>query len=191
MRTEKERLSEVFKKNPQLYLYDSPEGRAVFRLLTLEEYRVAEKLSKECPATLPSIEEEVWDMCIVEQTFDPEMDRLNAGTVSTIAQVILFLSTPQDLKGVEAKMIEARAEANKTREMLILKVCEGFPSYTPEQVEKFDWPTLAMRVAQAEIMTGKPIEFNKDGGASPVSKDEKKGTITDVNEAIKLMEKHG
>ncbi len=190
MRTEKERLSEVFRKNPQLYLYESPEGRAIFRLLTLEEYKIAEKLSKECPATLPSIEEEVWDMCIVEQSFDPEIDRLNAGTVSTVAQLILFLSTPRDLKGVEEKMIEARVEANKTREMLILKVCEGFPSYTPEQVEKFDWPTLATRVAQAEIMTGKPIEFNKEG-ASAQTKEVKKGTITDVNEAIKLMEGHG
>ena len=190
MRTQKERLSDTFKNNSQLFIYESPEGRAIFRLLTLEEYRVAEKLSRECPATLPSIEEEVWDMCIIEQTYDPEIDRLNAGIISTVAQLILRLSTAQDLSGVEREVVKARIEASKTREMLILKVCEGFPSYTPEQVEKFDWPTLAMRVAQSEMITGKIIDFEKSDGKIQ-GKEQKKGAITDVNEAIKAMEGHG
>lgn len=188
---QKERLSDIFKKNPQLYVYESPEGRAVFRLLTLEEYRIAEKLSRECPATLPSIEEEVWDMCILEQTFDPDIDRLNAGTVSTIAQLVLSLSTAKDLAGVEQKIAEARIEAAKTREMLILKVCEGFPSFTPDAVEKMDWPTLALRVAQSEMMTGKFIDFEKKNSPMNGAGDVKKGTITDVNEAIRIAEGNG
>ena len=154
------RVSKVFKDHSTVYMYQSDEGRALFSLLSLKDYRVAEKISTEFSSLIPDVEEEIWDTCVIEHSFGSDILKLKAGLVTTVAQVIIRLSAPNGLLDLEAGIEDARSQLNDIREQLVLKVCEAFPAYNPASVEDLDWPTLAKRVAQAEKILGATIEFN-------------------------------
>lgn len=156
---QKQSILEVLKEKKSTYIFNSPEGRILFSLLSIEDYTLIKRISLQTPALIPELEEEIWDKCVIEHSFGTELFGYNAGVVTTLAQIVMKLSCPTDLEGIQKDIEEARDNISEISEQLILKVCEAFPSYTPEEVQKFEWSTLMKRVAQAELILNKEVEF--------------------------------
>ena len=159
-------VSDLFKKFKNVYIYESPDiqgGRCLFSLLSLADYRVAERISQEFPMLIPDVEEDIWRNHVIEHSFGPNVSDLNAGIVTTVAQLIIKLSGPNGLDGLKEDIEKARNSLQDMRDQLVLKVCEAFPGYDPDQVEELDWPSLAKRVAQAEVILGRNIDFLTEG----------------------------
>lgn len=157
-------LLKLFSENEQLYNFQTPDGAVIFRLLQMDRYRLVERLCMTYPSLVPSIEEQVWDECVIEHSFPSDYRDLDAGIISTVFRIILRKSGPRNLKRIVDDLQESRDNLNKDiRDQIILKICEAFPSYVPEQVEKMSWDTQRKRLAQAESILGTTFEISGEG----------------------------
>ena len=156
----KEGILDLIKKHKNLYVFSSPEGRALFSLLPIKDYYLIKRVAVEFPGLRLKIEEDIWRDCVIEQTFGGNPDNLPAGIVTTIAQVIMQKSCPTNIDKVGEDLDKARGKMGEMVRQLVLKVCEAFPNYSPEDVFNFDWETLIERVAESEKILGAELEFN-------------------------------
>lgn len=171
--TDKASLLPLLKEKRSLYIYDSPDGRILFSILPLEEYEIIKRVAEEFPALIPDLEEDIWSKCVIEQSFGGTEADLNAGIITTLAQLVMRLSCPQDIISIESDLELARKSLDNVVKQLILKVCEAFPAYTPDEVEQMEWNDLINKVAQAEKILGKEVEFHQnndlaDDGSVPM-----------------------
>lgn len=158
-------------KDKDLYLFEVESGRALFRLLDLEEYSTIRYILQCYPRFKTELEDSIWEDCIIEHNFRDNVnyassDTIDAGIITTLSQLILFLSCPKDIDTMNETLEYARASINDTREQAILVICEAFPSYLPEALEKMSWPTLVKRLAQAEQILKKDFNFT-DAASQP------------------------
>jgi len=156
-------ILDLLREHKSLYMYDSPEGRILFSLLPMDEYNLIRKVSSEFPSLVGDLEEGIWEQCVIEQSFGADFGDINAGVITTIAQLVMRLSCPQDIMSVEADLTTERMKLEDITKQLMLKVCEAFPSYTPDTVGDLEWGELIERVAQAEKILGKEVEFSATG----------------------------
>lgn len=156
----------LIREKRALYIYDSPDGRVLFSLLPMAEYNLIRKVGKDFPSLIPEMEEDIWERCVIEHSFGPDVFSMNAGIISTIAELIMRLSCPQDIMSVEADLAMARDDLQDITKQLMLKVAEAFPSYKPEEIEDLTWIELMERVAQAEKILGKDLEFHTHNESS-------------------------
>lgn len=152
-------LDKALSEHRDLYLFVGSDGRAMFKLLDYETYRSISYIMLAYPEFKFDMEDKVWDECILEHTFTNGKDYLPAGLVTTISQLILYLSCPSDLEEFNAQLTDARGLVEDAREQAILTICEAFPSYTPEVLEKVTWNTLMRRLAQSEVILKRQFEF--------------------------------
>lgn len=152
-------FDKVLKKHRDLYLFELEEGRVMFHLLDYEAYKATRYIMKSYPEFKFDLEDRVWDDCVVEHTFTNGKDFNDAGLVTTVSQMILYLSCPQSTEGVNTQLQEARGFLSDAREQAIITICEAFPSYLPETLEKMTWAVLVRRLAQAEAILKREFEF--------------------------------
>jgi len=153
------RFNEALKEHRDLYLFVTTEGRAMFRLLDYESFQSLSYTMVAYPEFKFDIEDQVWDDCVLEHTFTHGKDYLPAGLVTTISQTILSLSCPKSIDDINFQLQDARETLGDAREQAILSICEAFPSYTPEVLEKLTWSTLMKRLAQSEVILKREMEF--------------------------------
>lgn len=85
-----------------------------------------------------------------------------AGTVSTVANLILFLSGLPDYEDKDALLQFSRQRASSELFLQIQSfICAAFPSYKPEDLESLNLHQLFLRLAQAEIISGKEVELHQ------------------------------
>jgi hypothetical protein len=174
-------LLNLFSENEELYNFQTPDGAVIFRLLPMDRYRLVEKMCKSYPSLVPSIEEQVWDECVVEHSFPSDYRDLDAGIISTVFRIIFRKSGPRNLKRIVDDLQESRDNLNKDiRDQIILKICEAFPSYVPEQIEKMSWATQRKRLAQAESILGTTFEITGDG----IEKSDGSGANSSVSQKV-------
>lgn len=108
-----------------------------------------------------SIEESLWDECVIEHTIlsGADLEYLHAGLVSTIAQLILKYSCSTKAGQANEQLDDARMSLQDATQQAIIFICEAFPSYLPENLEQLTWNKLLKRLAQAEVILGKSFEF--------------------------------
>lgn len=156
-------LSKVFSKYTDVYLFDTGNGAALFRLLPLDKYRLAHRISQKFPALTAEVEDEVWEECVIEHSFESSSENLDAGIVSTVSRIIFKLSCPSSMEEINRDIQEVRDNFNDVRDKMVIKICEAFPSYIPDDVEKLDWATLIKRVVQAEQILGTEFQASVAG----------------------------
>lgn len=152
-------FDKVLKKHRDLYLFELEEGRVMFHLLDYEAYKATRYIMKNYPEFKFDLEDRVWDDCVIEHTFHNGKDFNDAGLITTVSQMILYLSCPQSTEGVNTQLQEARGFLSDAREQAIITICEAFPSYLPETLEKMTWAVLVRRLAQAEAILKREFEF--------------------------------
>lgn len=160
---------ELYGKYKNLYLFNTGKGSVLFKPLSYADFETAKRISKAYPALAPIVEDNIWKKCVVEHTLSGTIDTLNAGLVSTIVRLILSFSNPIDKEEIESELEEVRNATKNIKEEIIIKICQAFPGYVPEQVEEMEWKTQLKRLAQAEKILGTTFSFidNKDPVKTP------------------------
>jgi hypothetical protein len=135
------------------------EGPILFKLLPYNSFLKIQRLVLGHPRTTAFVEDEVWTQCVLDHPYQDDLDDLLAGTVSTVANLILFLSGLPDFEDKIALLNHSRYTVSTN---LLIQIetllCRTFPAYTPEMLEELDISKLFLRIAQAEMATGQ--EFN-------------------------------
>lgn len=160
-----ENIFNLYSKHKNLYLFQSGTGSVLFRLLPFDKTRVAEKITRAFPALAPTIEENIWEECVIEHSYPSNYQDMNAGVVSTVARLIIRLSSPMSIEEIKDDLDATREGLVDIRDQIVTKICEAFPAYKPEDVEKMDWQTQVKRLAQAEKVLGN--DFTINDGSSP------------------------
>lgn len=137
-------------------------GPIIFKLLPYGTFLGFQRLILNHPRIVPVIEDEIWLSCVLEHPYAEPLDDLLAGTVSTVAELILFLSGLPDIRDKQAVLEASRARAAADFHLQVqVALCRAFPAYTPEQLEKLSLPQLLLRVAQAEQILGQQFTISE------------------------------
>jgi hypothetical protein len=140
-----------------------PDGPVIFRLLPYQTYLSFKNLLVQHPRTKALVEDEIWRNCVVVHPYEDEsLDYGLAGTVTSVAQLILFLSAPQEFEDLEDSLNQGRYQVQVELHLQMqVYICRAFPAYTPEMLDALTFPQLAVRLAQAEYLTGQKLELEK------------------------------
>jgi hypothetical protein len=150
---------ELYGKYKNLYLLNTGKGSVLFKSLSFSKYETAKRICKNYPALAPVVEDNIWEECVVEHTLNGNVNTLNAGIISTIVRLILSFSNPTSQKEIEEELVDIRDNAKNIREEIVVKICQAFPAYTPEQVEDMEWRVQLRRLVQAEKILGTTFTF--------------------------------
>lgn len=150
---------ELYGKYKNLYLFNSGRGSVLFKALSYADCETAKRICNNYPALAPVVEDNIWEECVIEHTLPGTVDTLNAGIISTIVRLILGFSNPTSLADVEYEMNEIRDSSKNIREDMIIKICQAFPAYKPEDVEGMEWKTQLKRLVQAEKVLNATFNF--------------------------------
>jgi hypothetical protein len=133
------------------YVTEFPDGVTIpWRLLTLAESTEINQMLSSGSYTLGEVENEVFRLCVVNKSFVDNMYSLKAGVVTTVAQQVIASSAPQSLQDLDFVLnVQRRINAEMVHQ-IIGWVCTAFPAYKPEDLYALDYPTLMLRLAQAE-----------------------------------------
>ena len=155
------RFDDLLAENQDLYLFENEEGRAIFRLLPYNKYSVIKYILAAYPSFANAIEEDIWHDCVIEHTFlsGASVDNIKAGTVTSVASLILQYSCATEANQANSELEEARSYLQDAVQQAIIFICEAFPSYLPEDLEKLTWKKILKRLSQAELILNKNFQF--------------------------------
>jgi hypothetical protein len=138
----------------------SDAGPIVFKLLPVSAYQGVSRLIQEHPRTQPEVEEAVWKLCVVLDPYGDDLVFSPAGIITTVAQLILFLSFPKELEDITQGLAQARdIVQNSILLQIQAEICRVFPAYTPEALDQLEFPRLLQLMSQAEYLTKSPFQF--------------------------------
>jgi hypothetical protein len=153
-------LLEALSQNIDLYQLDFSQGPVIFQLLPYDSYLGFKRIIINHPRMLTLVEEEIWRTCIVVDPFKTEdssdyLDYLNAGIISTVAQVVLFLSEPKDFEDLLDQLNYAREQVASVFHLQAQAfICRAFPGINSKELLHLTIPELLIRISQAEYITG-------------------------------------
>lgn len=155
------RFDDLLAENQDLFLYENDDGRVLFRTLPYRKYATVKHIMTLYPNFIETIQDSIWDECVLEHTLLSGADKnhLKAGDVSTVVDLILKKSCSTSPDEANYQLDEARAYLQDAVQQAIIFICEAFPSYLPEDLEKLTWMKILKRLAQAEQILGKSFEF--------------------------------
>lgn len=179
-----ENVFKLYTEHKHLYLFQGAGGSALFRLLPFDKTKTVERICKAYPALTPTIEDNIWEECVIEHSFPSSLEDMNAGLVSTVTRLIMRLSSPSNINEIKEDLEETRSKLTDIRDQIVTKICEAFPAYTPEDVESMDWQTQIKRLAQAEKVLGTEFSLTngKEGGKVPIPGMQTDGVATKIGE---------
>ena len=155
----------LYSKHSHLYTFKTVYGTVLFTLLSYDKCKIAQKICNAYPSLAPTIEDNIWEECVIEHSFPNSIDSMNAGLVSTIVRLILRLSIPSSKEEATAKLEEFRNSQMDIRDEIVIKICQAFPAYKPEEVEALDWQLQLKRLAQAEKILNTTFEISTNDTA--------------------------
>jgi hypothetical protein len=160
-------FKELINQHQNIYLFEIEQGRVLFHLLPYQDYASYRYMAMVYPNMKTQIEDEIWDKCVVEHSFGVGQDYIEAGVITTIANLVLHFSCSKKPADANTILEASRESLRDAVQQAILFICEAFPSYLPEHLEKMNWYKLMKRLAQAEMILDKTFEF-KDPASQKV-----------------------
>jgi hypothetical protein len=156
-----QRFDELLAENRDLYLFEYEAGRVLFRLLPYQKYTSAKYIILSYPTFRWAVEDDIWEDCVIEHSIlgGASPGLLASGVVSTVVQLILKMSCSVHPEQANEELDEARGHLQDAVQQAIIFICEAFPSYLPEALEKMTWKDILKRLAQSEQILGKTFEF--------------------------------
>ncbi len=156
---------EALSQHKELYLFELEGYRVLFRLLTWEDFKNFSHLILQYDSMLYDLEDMIWNVAVIEHNFLSGLEYIEAGVVSSVAQLVLYLSgNLVNSEAAIAKLNEdltiARVGVGLLDSQIKLAICEAFPSYKPEELDKLTWTQILERLAFSEKLLKKDFEFN-------------------------------
>ena len=138
----------------------SDAGPIVFKLLPIKTYQGIARLILDHPRTQPEVEDTIWKLCVILDPYGDDLSFSPAGIITTVAQLILFLSFPKGMEDLTQGMEQARETVQNSVVMQIqAEICRAFPGYTPDDLEKLEFSRLLQLMSQVEYLTKVPFQF--------------------------------
>lgn len=129
-----------------------PTGESIpFVLLSWRDFKMYKELYYK--GTIPEaiLENAIFEECVLDKHYISNMHDGLAGIVSTVVGLILAMSGPSPDANVFNETLDlARREVDTIESQLIMTICQAFPAYSPEDIQKLPWKTILVRAAQAE-----------------------------------------
>lgn len=145
-------------------------GPILFKLLPYSGFLAIQRFLLNHPRATPVIEDEVWLSCVLDHPYTEPLDDFLAGTVSTVANLILFLSGLPEIQDKQALLEHSRARVDTDFYLQMqTAICRAFPGYTPEQLEGLTLHQLMLRMAQVEMASGQQFTIEDPDKAKPKS----------------------
>ena len=138
-------------KYKRIFKYRTPSNdEIVYRLLTWSEYLTYTDTIQ--AGAIPSfyIEEKIFSTCVIDETDVEAIDLFYAGDILTVVGLILYQSGPQDVESIDAKLEEKRKLVGSITNQITALICQAFPGYTPDDIEKMNWDDVTEKLALAE-----------------------------------------
>jgi len=96
------------------------------------------------------IEAEIFCQCVLDPVIISHIEDQKAGTITTVVTAILNASGPISLDDFNNRLNSNRRKAKEPLNQAVAIICQAFPGYTPDILEKLDCEALMFRLAQAE-----------------------------------------
>jgi len=190
------------KEGAQVFRITFPDDtRVPFKLLTWGDYTIFFELFQK--QTIPTyiLENIIFERCVVEKSVVMIKNKLRAGIITTIVNMIMLLSGPVDSNSFNQALDQTRSQIDSLQSQVEMIICRAFPGYTPNDLQKMRWPELVKRLAQAEriLMSRNPPELQEpikllspEEAEKQTKKDPIKVNANDlVKEGRKMMEQTG
>ena len=154
-------LLEAKKQFGNLYQVEfADKTSVVFRLLIWKEYEHYHYLYSQ--NRLDQTDESLFNLCLVELRSPLPIDKLRAGVIYTITNIIFSLSGPKSIDSWQSALEDARKyEVVSLYSQIEMMICKAFPAYKPEDIWDMGWPTIMNRLAQAEVILLQTREIEK------------------------------
>jgi hypothetical protein len=144
------------------YITKLPDGLIVpWRSLTVAEFIKYDRLLVQGTYPRAVIEDEIFTLCVQNVIQTKELKSFSAGSIEIVAKNILSYSGPSSIDELTYLLELSRGIAQEVFHQIVIRVCQGFPAYKPEDVYGMDMLTMMLRLAQAEdklIKQGNAIE---------------------------------
>lgn len=154
-------------KYKHLYLLTfNDKSRIIFRLLTWKEYKAYRELFYVMDNVRFQLLEEMFLSCVVEgflprkisadNTYEIDINRVDAGVVETVCGLIYKLSGSHDADQLVNDLAYARYQASSDAEYQILSAISVALKYKLEDFDELCWPEVLNVIAHGEnIIAGK------------------------------------
>lgn len=134
-----------------VYVLILPSGQKIpCQPLSVGDYLKYDSLFREGRIPSSYLENEIFQKCVLDKSFTGQINHLRAGIVTTVASLVMQISAPTDLAGIDQALAISRHKANATLHDLVAYVCQAFPAYKPEDLYDMPFDTFMLRVGMAE-----------------------------------------
>ncbi len=138
-----------------------------WKQLSVGEYLEYSTLLESKQYARATIEDEIFQKCVVDELLISRMDKFHAGTVSSVVNDILKISGPESIAELNVALAVSRLKANQAIHETVALIAQAFPAYKLEDLYNLDYASFLLRLAQAEsklLMMGileEPIFFEE------------------------------
>lgn len=146
-----EKLLNAKKKYKKLYRYYAPNGIEIdYRPLSWDEYNAYIESIRNFAINEHLAEESIFEACVLNDIYVSSIDLLDAGTVLTVVNLILQQSGPQSADNIAEDLNAKRDEIGSITNQIISIICQAFPGYTPDDIDKMSWDRMMSVFVLAE-----------------------------------------
>jgi len=158
-------MHEALSEYTELYMFELEGYRVLFSPLSWGDYKNFSYLMMAYPDLQADLEDNIWEVAVIEHNFPSGIEYIEAGVVQSVAQLVLHYSgcnfrSKSAIDRLSLGLEEARREKNSVEGQIKLAICEAFPSYKPEELDRLTWSQLLDRLAFSEHLLKKDFEFN-------------------------------
>lgn len=141
-----------------------PTGERVpFRLLRWGDFNAYQELFVKQIIPKDVLEDTIFRKCCLDPVCIDSMHEMYAGVVTTVVDMIMHLSGPNDVDTFNQDIEIARKMINTINSQVVMVICRAFPAYKPEDILGMPWADILLRLAQAEciLMSRNPPELTE------------------------------
>lgn len=121
-----------------------------WKLLSVGEYLEYSGLLETGVYARATIEDEIFQKCVVDEYTLEHLPELKAGTVSTVVQDIITNSGPTTISELNSTLDIFRMVATQAVHQTVSLIAQAFPAYKLEDIYNMKYSDFMLRLAQAE-----------------------------------------
>jgi len=158
-------IAEALSQYKDLYFYEHDNYSVIFRSLSWKDYKIFHYLFNVYPAIQADLEDQLWELCVVEHNYPSGINGIDAGIVTNIARLIIYLSgrnlaSSSDIQLIQSDLESARNKRDSLEGQIKLAILEAFPSYKLEELDDLSWSKIVDLLACSEYLLKKEFQFN-------------------------------
>jgi hypothetical protein len=128
-----------------------PDGLEIpWRQLTLQEFLDYDDLFRSGRYTAVEVEDEIFQLAVLESLYTDNLDILPAGIVSVVVAQILYVSGPSSPEQIGNDLNIARTQVQDFISSAVTLICSVYPAYKPDEVFNLKYDVFMRRLAMAE-----------------------------------------